>query len=238
MDQVHNASPRIGFWVLLATITASSMAFIDGSALNVALNALQQDLRATGVDLLWIINAYLLMLASLILLGGSLGDHFGRNRIFRIGIVVFSASSFVCGIAPSVGVLIAARAVQGVGGALMVPGSLAIISASFPPAQRGGAIGTWSSFATITTILAPALGGILASHGLWRGVFFINLPLALVAVYALRFVPETRDTNAARRLDYPGAALIVLGLAGITYGTIGLGCMAHYRGRCSFCRSL
>lgn len=212
-----------GRWVLLATITASSMAFIDSSALNVALDALQKDFQATGAELIWIINAYVLSLASLILLGGSLGDHYGRNRIFRIGIVIFSISSLVCGLSPSVGILIAARAVQGIGGALMVPGSLAIISASFSDDKRGQAIGTWSSFGTIATILAPALGGFLASAGLWRGVFFINLPLAVLAVFALSRVPETKDEDAPRQLDYLGTALIVVGLAGLTYGAIGLG---------------
>src|SRR5262245_5184045 len=216
---VQNTSGR---WVLVATITASSMAFIDGAALNVALDALQRDLRATGVDLIWIINGYLLFLASLILLGGSLGDHYGRKRIFRIGIVLFSSASFVCGISPNTTILIAARMVQGVGGALMVPGSLAIISASFGPDERGKAIGTWSSFATITTLVAPALGGFLAGAGLWRAVFFINIPLALLSLYALTKVPETRDEASPRRLDYPGTVLIALGLAGLTYGTIGL----------------
>src|SRR5258708_36036257 len=141
---------NIGGWALLATITASSMAFIDSTALNVALNALQKDLHATGVELIWIVSAYLLMLASLILLGGSLGDHYGRNRIFRMGIILFAAASFVCGIAPTVGVLILARLVQGIGGALMVPGSLAIISASFKAEERGKAIGTWSALGTLT----------------------------------------------------------------------------------------
>ncbi len=214
---------NFGRWVLLATITASSMVFIDGSALNVALSALQQDLQASGAQLIWIVNAYVLVLAALILIGGSLGDHFGRNRIFRIGIIIFSASSFVCGIAPTVEVLIAARAVQGIGGALMVPGSLAIISASFPAEKRGQAIGTWSSFGTITTIVGPALGGYLAGAGLWRGVFFINIPLAIVSVFALARVPETKDERAPRQLDYPGTTMIAVGLAGLTYGTIGLG---------------
>ncbi len=218
-----NGQPHTGRWVLLATIVPSSMVFIDSSALNVALSALQKDLNATGMELLWIINAYVLLLGSLILLGGSLGDHYGRNRIFRIGIVIFSASSFVCGIAPTVGVLIAARAVQGIGGALMVPGSLAIISASFGSEERSKAIGTWASFGSITTILAPALGGILASAGLWRGVFFINLPLAAIAVFALARVPESKDDQASRRLDYPGTVLITLALAGLTYGATGLG---------------
>lgn len=212
-----------GRWVLLASIIASSMAFIDSTALNVALSALQKDLHATGIELIWVVNAYVMMLGSLILLGGSLGDHFGRNRIFRIGIIIFTAASFVCGIAPTIGIIIGARVIQGIGGALMVPGSLAIISASFDSETRGQAIGTWSSFSTITTILAPALGGILASAGLWRAVFFINLPLAVIAVYALSKVPETRDEQAPRQLDYPGAALITLALAGLTYGTTSLG---------------
>lgn len=222
-NTVITMHPDIGRWVLLATITASSMVFIDGAALNVALNALQLDLHASGAQLIWIVNAYVLVLAALILIGGSLGDHFGRNRIFRIGIVIFSASSFVCGISPTVEILIGARAVQGLGGALMVPGSLAIISASFPADKRGQAIGTWSSFGTITTIVAPALGGYLAGAGLWRGVFFINIPLAIVSVFALSRVPETKDEHVSPQFDYPGIALITLGLAGLTYGTIALG---------------
>src|SRR5215218_5656260 len=173
---------QTGNWVLFATILASSMAFIDGSALNVALPALQADLQARGTDLLWIVNAYALILAALLLVGGALGDRFGRKRVFMIGIALFASASLVCGLASSTGVLIGARAVQGVGGALMVPGSLAIISASFGPTRRGRAIGTWSSFSTITTVIGPALGGYLASIGLWRAIFFINLPLALTAL--------------------------------------------------------
>jgi EmrB/QacA subfamily drug resistance transporter len=212
-----------GFWILLATILASSMAFIDGSALNVALDALQKDLRATGADLLWIVNAYSLVVAALLLLGGSLGDHLGRKRIFRLGIIIFSVSSMVCGLSPNVGVMIAARAVQGIGGAFMIPGSLAIISASFPQNRVGQAIGTWSSFSTITTIGGPIIGGVLASHGLWRAIFFINVPLAILAIYALTKVPESRDEEASSHMDYPGAVLVALGLAGITYGTIDIG---------------
>ena len=212
-----------GFWVLLATILASSMAFIDGTALNVALDALQKDLQATGADLLWVVNAYLLSVASLILLGGSLGDRFGRKRIFRLGILIFTISSMVCGLSPNIQILILARAVQGIGGALMVPGSLAIISATFAKDRVGQAIGTWSSFSTITTIGGPILGGILASHGLWRVVFFINVPLAVVALYSLTKVPETRDASAPARLDYLGTVLVALGLAALTYGAIDLG---------------
>ncbi|HEX9069795.1 MAG TPA: MFS transporter [Ktedonobacterales bacterium] len=218
-----NSDRHMGLWVLLSTILASSMAFIDGSALNVALDALQRDLGATGAQLLWIVNAYLLSLASLILLGGSLGDKYGRKRIFGIGIAVFAASSFVCGISQSVDFLIAARVVQGVGGALMVPGSLALISASFPPERRGSAIGTWSSFSTLTTLSGPALGGVLASLGLWRFVFFINMPLAVISLLALSHVPESRDETSSRELDIPGTVLVALGLAGLTYGAIELG---------------
>jgi EmrB/QacA subfamily drug resistance transporter len=217
---------HIGLWVLLSTILASSMAFIDGSALNVALDALQRNFGATGAQLLWVVNAYLLSLASLILLGGSLGDKYGRKRIFGIGIAVFAASSFVCGISQSVDFLIAARVVQGVGGALMVPGSLALISASFPPERRGSAIGTWSSFSTLTTLTGPALGGVLASLGLWRFVFFINMPLAVISLLALSHVPESRDETSSRELDIPGTVLVALGLGGLTYGAIELGSTA------------
>ncbi|MCU0474903.1 MAG: MFS transporter [Anaerolineae bacterium] len=209
-----------GRYVLLATILASSMAFIDGSALNVVLPSLQRDLGAGGGQLVWIVNGYLLMLASLILIGGSLGDQYGRNRIFGAGIVLFTLASAACGFAPSAEVLILGRVVQGIGGALMVPGSLAIITASFPPDQRGQAIGVWSSVSTITTLGGPILGGLLADSGLWRWVFFINLPLAAVALWALRRVPETRRPDADRTIDLIGAFLITLGLAGLTYGLV------------------
>jgi EmrB/QacA subfamily drug resistance transporter len=211
---------RTAFFVLLATILASSMAFIDGSALNVALPAIQDELGASGADLLWVVNAYALVLAALILVGGALGDRYGRRRIFGIGIGLFALASLACGLAPSVGLLIAARAGQGVGGAMMIPGSLSLISSSFSGEARGRAIGTWSSFSTITTILGPGLGGLLAGAGLWRGVFFINLPLAAIALWALREVPESRDAEAPRRLDLPGAALATLSLAGLTYGLV------------------
>lgn len=218
-EETEGVSVETGRWVLFATVLASSMAFIDGSALNVALPALQHDLGASGTELLWIVNGYALLLAALILLGGSLGDHYGRKRVFGIGIGLFAAASFVCGIAPTTGFLIAARAVQGVGGALMVPGSLAIISASFGATRRGRAIGTWGAFSTLTTVAGPVLGGFLASAGLWRGVFFINLPLAVLALAALFWkVPESRDRSAARALDWLGAALATVGLAGVTYG--------------------
>lgn len=206
-------------WVLVATILASSMAFIDSSALDVASPALQADLHIDGSQLFWIINGYALFLASLILVGGSLGDHYGRKRVFMIGIALFTAASVACGVAPSPDLLIGARAVQGIGGALMVPGSLAILSASFSAERRGRAIGTWSTFSTLTTILGPMLGGWLAGQGLWRVIFFINLPLAVTTLVILALkVPESRDETAPKQLDYPGALLATFGLAAITYG--------------------
>jgi len=212
------SSVTSGRAVLFATILGASMVFIDSTALNVVLPALQRELQATGTDLLWISNAYTLMLASGIVVGGSLGDHYGRKRVYMIGIALFAAASLVSGLAPSADFLIAARVVQGAGGALMVPGSLALISASFDANSRGRAIGLWSSFAALTTIAGPVLGGFLASRGLWRGVFFLNLPLALLALVTLRLrVPESRDETLSRRLDYPGVLLAMLGLAGLTY---------------------
>jgi EmrB/QacA subfamily drug resistance transporter len=208
-----------GKWVLLSCIVASSMAFIDSNALGLAMDAIQEDLNATGAQLLWVSNAYLIFLSALILVGGSLGDHFGRKRMFGYGIGLFTFASLLCGVAPTVELLILARALKGIGGALMVPGSLSIISAYFGP-RRGEAIGTWSAFSTITTILGPLVGGALVSAGLWRLIFFINLPLAAIALYALSYVPESRDEAAPPQLDILGAFLATLGLGGITYGFI------------------
>ncbi|NMB90900.1 MAG: MFS transporter, partial [Chloroflexi bacterium] len=212
-------STHTGRWVLVSTILVSSMAFIDGSALNVALPSLQADLGASAVELLWVVNAYLLMLAALILIGGSLGDHLGRKRVFMAGVALFLAGSLSCGVAPSPALLIAARVVQGAGGAIMIPGSLAIISAYFSPEQRGKAIGTWSSVTTAVTLVGPVLGGLLADAGLWRGVFLINVPIGLVALWMLAIhVPESRSEGSARRIDLAGAALAALGLGGLAYG--------------------
>jgi len=212
-------SPAAGRAVLISTILASSMAFIDSTALNVALPRLQVDLGMNASELVWVVNAYALFLSALILVGGSLGDRYGRKRIFMIGIALFAGTSLACGFAPTSSILIAARALQGVGGALMVPGSLAIISASFNNDQRGKAIGTWSTFSTLTTLLGPVLGGWLADQGLWRAIFFINLPLALVALLILaRSVPESHDQQNTAPLDIPGALLVTLGLAGVTFG--------------------
>ncbi len=213
-------SPSSGPWVLAATIIGSGMAFIDGTVTNVALPALQQDLGATAVDAQWIVESYALLLASLILVGGSLGDHYGRRRVYSLGIALFALASIACGIAMSPGQLIAARALQGIGGALLVPGSLSIISASFEGERRGKAIGTWSGFSGITAALGPILGGYLVENVSWRAAFLINVPLAIVVLYIVtRHVPESRDPDA-RRLDLPGALLATLGLGGIVYGLI------------------
>jgi len=197
------------------------MAFIDGTALNVALPAVQAGLHASGAQLLWIVNAYLLMLAAFILVGGSLGDKYGRKKIFMLGIALFIVASLVCGISPSIQWMISARILQGIGGALMIPGSLAIISASLQPNRRGRAIGTWSAATTLVTVVGPVLGGILADHGLWRMVFLINPPLGMISLVALHFkVPESRDESSSGSIDYLGAGLLTIGLAGFTYGFI------------------
>jgi len=224
LDSKRTRSTRsIELWTLVGTILASSMAFIDSSALNVVLSNLQRDLGASGAQLLWIVNAYLLMLAALILTGCALGDRFGRKRIFSMGIALFAAASLACGFAPTIGLLLAGRVIQGIGGALMVPGSLAIITATFKRRRRGWAIGIWSAASTLTTMAGPAVGGIFASLGAWRLVFFINVPLAVVALFALTHVPETRDETATGRFDVAGTLLVVLGLFGVTFGTISLG---------------
>jgi EmrB/QacA subfamily drug resistance transporter len=209
-------------WILVATILGSSMVFIDGTVVNVALPTLQRQLGATAVDVQWVVEAYAIFLAALILVGGALGDRFGRRRVFAIGIVIFTLASMWCGLAPNVGQLIAARAVQGIGGALLTPGSLAIISATIGPATRGRAIGTWSGFTTITSALGPVLGGWIIQSFSWRWIFFLNVPLA-VATLAIAFwhVPETRtDDSADARLDWRGAAAATIGLGLLVYGLI------------------
>src|SRR5215212_3134287 len=210
-----------GPWVLAATIIGSAMAFIDGTVVNVALPQIQARLNATAIDVQWIVESYALFLAALILVGGSLGDHYGRRRIFSLGVALFAAASVLCGLAGSPEQLIVARAVQGVGGALLVPGSLAIISASFDEARRGRAIGTWSGFSGITAAIGPVLGGYLVENVTWRAAFFINVPLAVVVLLiAYRHVPESRDPDA-RKLDIPGAVLATAGLGGVVFGLIG-----------------
>ena len=207
-------------WILAATILASSMAFIDGTVVNVALPALQTSLHATVVDVQWVVESYGLFLAALILLGGSLGDSFGRRAMFLTGVVVFAAASLACGFASNIQQLVIARIAQGMGAALLVPGSLSIISASFDEKTRGEAIGTWSGFTAITTALGPVLGGWLIEHASWRWVFFINIPLAaLVIAISLWHLPENRDSNA-KRVDWLGATAATLGLGGVIYGLI------------------
>lgn len=208
-------------WTLAATILGSSMAFIDGTVVNVALPALQQSLNATVTDMQWVIEAYALFLAALLLFGGSLGDQFGRKKIYAIGVAVFALASVWCGLAPNIHQLILARAAQGVGGALLVPGSLAIISATFPEDERGKAIGTWSGATAITTALGPLLGGWLIEHVSWRAVFFLNVPIALAVIaLVLLFVPESRDEEDSGKLDLTGAALATTSLGAIVYGLI------------------
>src|SRR5215469_6372767 len=210
-----------GAWVLAATILGSSMAFIDGTVVNVALPVLQTALRATVGDVQWVVEAYALFLAALMLVGGSLGDSLGRRRIFALGIALFTAASIVCGLAPNVTVLIIARAIQGIGGALLVPGSLAIISATFDSTQRGRAIGTWSGFTAITSVIGPVLGGWLVQYASWRWVFFLNVPLAVIVLGILFWrVPESRDTEGSPRVDWWGSLLATIGLGAIVYGLI------------------
>lgn len=220
-DQI---APRTGGWVLAATILGSSMASIDGTAVNVALPTLQSSLHATAADLQWVIEAYSLFLASLILVGGSLGDRLGRRRVYAAGIVIFTAASVFCGIAPTAGILIAARCLQGIGAAALVPGSLAIISASFDQSHRGQAVGTWAGFSSITTAIGPVLGGWLVQFASWRAVFFINVPVALVTLFLLfRHVPESQDDEAKGPLDWLGALVVTGALAGLVFGLIEAG---------------
>ena len=196
------------------------MAFIDGTVVNVALPALQANLNATALDLQWVIEAYALLLATLLLVGGSLGDHYGRRKIFLIGTALFALASAACGFAMTVHQLIIARAIQGVGAALLVPGSLAIISNSFSEAERGRAIGTWSGFSAITTGAGPVLGGWLIEHVSWRAVFFINVPIAIaVILISLRHVGESSDEERVK-VDWIGAVLAALGLGALVYGLI------------------
>lgn len=205
-------------WVLTATILGSSMAFIDGTAVNVALPALQSSLHATVVDVQWVIEAYGLFLSALILVGGALGDSFGRRAMFLFGVVGFAVASAGCGFSSSIRELVLWRSVQGVAAAFLVPGSLAIISSSFDEQSRGKAIGTWAGFTTITTALGPILGGWLIEHASWHWVFFINVPLAaIVLVISVLYMPESRS-SAAQTVDWLGAALVTAGLAALVYG--------------------
>jgi EmrB/QacA subfamily drug resistance transporter len=207
-------------WILAATILGSSMAFIDGTVVNVALPALQASFHATVVDVQWVVESYGLFLAALILVGGSLGDVFGRRFVFLTGVAIFAVASAACGFSETIHQLILARSIQGMGAALLVPGSLSIISASFEEKSRGRAIGTWSGFTAITTAIGPVLGGWLVQHASWRWVFLINLPLAAAVIaISLWRIPESRSTRT-QSIDWLGGVLATVGLGGLVYGFI------------------
>ena len=208
-------------WTLGATILGSSMTFIDATVVNVALPALQSDLHATITDVQWVIEAYALFLGALILVGGSMGDQLGRKRVFLSGVIWFTVASILCGMATSPETLIIGRALQGVGAAFLVPGSLAIISATFDEGERGRAIGTWSGFSAITTAIGPVGGGWLVEHVSWRAAFFLNVPIAvIVLVLSLQFMDESRDPSRTAQIDWRGGALAVLGLGGLVFGLL------------------
>ena len=211
---------KAGKWIMVSSIMASAMAFIDGTALNVVLPSLQKSLNASGTDLFWTLNAYLLMLAALILIGGSLGDKLGRKKVFMAGIFIFIIGSAACGFAPGVTLLVIFRMLQGIGGALMIPGSLSLISSSINKQERGKAIGTWSAFTTVVTMGGPILGGAFGDAGLWRYIFFINVPIGVAALIILATqVKESRDEDSSNQsLDFMGAIAIALGLACLTFG--------------------
>jgi len=212
-----------GRWVLLAAVLGSGIALLDATVVNIALPTLGRELDADLADLQWTVNAYVLSLAALILLGGSLGDRFGRRRVFVIGTVWFGVASLLCGLAPDIEALIAARALQGVGAALLTPGSLSLLQASFVPGDRARAVGAWSGLGGIAAAVGPFVGGLLVEVS-WRLVFLINLPLCVVVVVvALRHVPESVDPDASPRVDVAGAVLGALGLAGVTYALVAAG---------------
>ncbi|HSV61450.1 MAG TPA: MFS transporter [Variovorax sp.] len=208
-------------WVLVAAIIGSSMAFVDGTVVNVALPAIQRELDATAFQAQWVVESYALFLAALLLVGGSMGDRFGRRKIFALGVALFAGASVGCALAATVQQLIAARALQGIGGALLVPGSLALISANFTEKERGKAIGTWSGFSGITAAVGPVIGGFLVDHYSWIWAFLVNVPLALVVLaITWKHVPESRGGDAEAPLDLVGALLATLALGGVVYAFI------------------
>ena len=210
-----------GRWVLLATVLGSAIASIDATVVGIALPAIGRDFHASLGALQWVVTGYTLTLAGLLLMAGALGDKYGRKKVFVIGVSWFAIASLLCGVAPSVGFLIGARALQGVGAALLTPGSLAILEAVFRPEDRGEAIGAWSGFSGVGTAIGPFLGGWLVAAASWRWIFAINLPIAVVVVVVtLRHVPESRDPAATGPIDMAGGALVTLGLIGLTYGLI------------------
>jgi EmrB/QacA subfamily drug resistance transporter len=221
VDSPIAAGTAQGRWVLTAAVLGSSMALLDGTVVNVALRTIGEDLDASVAQLQWVVNAYLLTLASLILVGGSLGDRLGRRRVFLVGVAWFTAASVLCAVAPGPGLLITARLVQGVGAALLTPGSLAVIQASFRPADRAAVIGRWAGLGGIAAAAGPLLGGWIIDVASWRWLFWLNVPLGIaVLLVTARHVPESRDPEAAGRFDAPGAGLAVLGLGGLTYALV------------------
>jgi EmrB/QacA subfamily drug resistance transporter len=219
-DAAALCMPQARPWVLANSILASGMVFIDGTVVNVALPALQQAFDSGVAGAQWVVEAYALLLTALLLLGGAMGDRYGRRRVFAGGVLVFGAASACCGLAQTIDGLIWARALQGVGGALLVPGSLALISAAFPEQLRGKAIGTWSGWTAITAAVGPVLGGFLVEHLSWRYAFLVNMPFVLaVLVLTFRHVPESRSGGSGR-LDWTGALLASLALGGLVYGLI------------------
>src|SRR5881296_21288 len=207
--------PSARQWTLVATIVGSSLTFVDATVVNVALPALQADLHASITDVQWVIEAYALFLGALILVGGSMGDQLGRKRVFLLGVLFFTAASVLCGVSTSPRALILGRVLQGIGAAFLVPGSLAIISATFDDSERGAAIGTWSGFSAITTAIGPVFGGWLIDHVSWRAVFFMNVPLAAIVLFlSLRYMSESKDPSRTAATDWLGAALSIIGLGG------------------------
>lgn len=222
MSEVLTRGEPRARWVLAAVVLGSALTFIDATVVNIALPAVGGDLDAGTASLTWVVNAYTLTLAALVLLGGTLGDRYGRRRIFVTGVLLFAVASALCGFAPNVETLVAARALQGIGGALLTPASLAILQASFAREDRGRAIGAWSGLTGVAAAIGPFVGGWLVEIASWRWVFLINLPVALlVVVVAVRHVPETRDPDAPRHLDVAGAALLAAGLGALTFGLTG-----------------
>ncbi len=208
-------------WTLVAAILGSSMAFIDGTVVNVALPSIQVSLNADAFDAQWVIESYALFLASLLLLGGALGDRFGRRRVFMVGVALFTVASGMCSLSGTVGTLIASRAVQGVGAALLVPGSLALISAAYPRSERGRAIGTWSAFSGIAAAIGPVIGGFLVDHYSWTWAFLLNVPVgALLLLVCVRRVPESHAAANRAPVDVTGALLATFGLAGLIFALI------------------
>lgn len=216
----HDAKPKSPGVLLAAVVLGSSMAFIDGTVVNVAVPAIQKDFSASLAAMQWVVNGYTLILGALIMIGGALGDHVGRRKIFLAGVILFAGASLLCGLAPSAAVLIAARVIQGLGGAMLVPGSLAIISSAFDEKERGQAIGVWAAGSAISAAVGPILGGWLVDNVSWRGVFYINLPIAAVTVVlTLKGITESHDAKSSP-IDWISGALAALSLGGISYGLI------------------